>query len=91
MRIIVNIFEIILRFHSYLYAQSSYEVVANIKETYHNMKEHYQTFRKHTNFLFIVLAKLTSKGYDSHFSSFLMKWNYNNFYAENVSKASYVS
>ncbi|KAL4226032.1 Gamma-tubulin complex component 6 [Mactra antiquata] len=82
MKIIQNIFHLILTFHRQL-VSGTWRSHGNKDKTHTNyarMKHTFNVFHEHSTFLFKVVHKLADRGYQPHLHDLLLKLNYNHYY-----------
>jgi len=75
MNIINNIIMSINKFSSLVMMRQ-----AVCDEGWKELADNYQTFRKNSKFLFALVTKLHSRGYQPHFQDLLVRLNFNGFY-----------
>ncbi|XP_053319663.1 gamma-tubulin complex component 6 [Spea bombifrons] len=85
MNIIHSIFSLILKFRIQLISQPWNCDKGKQMATHPNfglMQQSYNTFKYYSDFLFEVVTKLVSRGYQPHLEDFLLRINFNNYYKE---------
>ncbi|XP_063783221.1 gamma-tubulin complex component 6 [Pseudophryne corroboree] len=86
MNIIHSIFSLILKFRIQLISQPwicDKEKQMASHPNYGLMQQSYDTFKYYSDFLFEVVTKLVSRGYQPHLEDFLLRINFNSYYKEN--------
>ncbi|XP_064632951.1 gamma-tubulin complex component 6-like isoform X2 [Lineus longissimus] len=85
MKVIQDIFKLILRFHAYL-TGFAWQKSATSGEITHpnfaNLLATYKAFKDYSIFLFKVVNKLSARGYHQHLEEFLLRLNFNSYYTE---------
>ncbi|XP_072026264.1 gamma-tubulin complex component 6-like [Amphiura filiformis] len=85
MKIITDILCLILKVRtqlissSWIYDQASHAVVHPAFQT---IRSSYLAFKEYSGFLYKVVAKLVTRGYQPHLEEFLLRLNFNDFYEE---------
>lgn len=85
MKIIHNIFSLILKFRSQLISQAWQHDADDQMAIHPNfvmMQQSYKSFKHYSHFLFKVVTKLVNRGYQPHLEDFLLRINFNNYYLD---------
>ena len=92
-QVIESVFNLILKFHAQISTpnvklnnNTNLDTSNDMYSTIHSnvssqvVEKTYSSFKKFAKFMYAVLQKLYSKGFDPHIESLLTQWNYNQFY-----------
>lgn len=92
MKLIQDIFGLILKFHSQL-TTASWHYNPSTREIVHanfaNMVNTYKVFVEYSGFLFKVVNKLAIRGYQPHLYDLLLRLNYNHYYENLLSQSKF--
>ncbi|XP_077976999.1 gamma-tubulin complex component 6-like [Glandiceps talaboti] len=90
MNIITNILCLILKFRTQLISANwHYDPISRqaVHPTFQHMKDSFKAFKEFSTFLYKVVTKLVSRGYQPHLDDFLLRLNFNDFYDQQVNMA----
>ncbi|XP_072181800.1 gamma-tubulin complex component 6-like [Diadema setosum] len=88
MKIICDILSLVLKVRTQL-TSSSWAWDASTAQVIHpcfrNIKKSYMAFKEYSGFLYKVVAKLVTRGYQPHLEEFMLRLNFNSYYQEHKS------
>ncbi|KAJ8047650.1 Gamma-tubulin complex component 6 [Holothuria leucospilota] len=87
MKVITDILSLVLKVRTQLMAER-WSINRNgecIHPSFQNIKKSYAAFKEYSTFLYKVVTKLVTRGYQPHLEEFLMLLNFNNYYKESTS------
>ncbi|XP_033116813.1 gamma-tubulin complex component 6-like [Anneissia japonica] len=85
MKIITKIFCLILKVWTQLVSSRWYydpDIHQVVHPAFHTVRSSYSAFKEYSGFLYKVVSKLVTRGYQPHLEEFLLRLNFNDFYSE---------